>query len=584
MAETDVNPEPAWKRAVDWLTHTEGGPPEHRQLGRLAAGLLLVAGLAVIAALATSLLSGVVSGQGGTAFSAEKLAAGVAAVLLATAYVLNRRGRLALAGVGMALLLLATNLFLLARSGPFSPPAATLVLPVIVAGLFGPPLSAAVVAGLAGLAYLSLNLAADPAYFRAVASGGLALQTLLVYLNLGIVGLVAWFFARTTRCALEESRALSLALAEQRREMMALLDVQTRQLQAAVGVARAIAGERDLDRLLDGAAQLLCDTFGYHHVQVFLVDEEQGYAVLQHSTGAVGRQLLASGHRLPVGSLNIIGQVTATGRPVIARDTDRDPLHQRNELLPGIRSEMALPLTVGGRLIGALDLQSMERDAFDEDAIPILQALADQLAVAVENARLFEQAETSLREIRELGRDMARRSWSDFLAGLRGHNLRQTYGPEPEALQVQRTRITERVLNSGAVIISAGQDGQPAFLAAPIVVRSEVIGVLGVESDGSREWTQADLQLLQSIAERIALAAENVRLYIQARRVAERERILNQIAQEVQEAGSVDQVLQAALAELSRALGASRGMVQIGPRVPDAPGSAAVHAVPENVA
>ncbi len=578
MAETDVNPKPAWKRAVDWLTHAGDGPPERVRRGRLAAGLLLAAGLATIAALAISLLAGAASGREGAAFSPGRLAAGVMVMLLATVYMLNRRGRLALAGVSMALLLLGVNLFLLARSGPLSPPAATLVLPVIVAGMFGPPLSAAVVAGLAGLAYLGLNLAADPAYFRAVASRGPALQTLLVYLNLTVVGLVAWFFARTTWRALEESRTLSHALAEQRREMMALLDVQTYRLQAAVSVVRAIVGERNLDRLLDGAAQLLRDTFGYHHVQVFLMDEGQGYAAERHSADAVGQRLPAGG------SLSVIEQVTATGRPVIACDTNRDPVHGRTELLPHARSEIALPLAVGGKLIGALDLQSVERDAFNEDTIPVLQALADQLAVAIENARLFEQAEVSLREIRGLGQDIARRSWSDFLAGLRGHSLRRTYGPEPEALRAQRSRLTEQVLSSGSVIMSTGRDGQPAFLAAPIVVRSEVIGVLGVEPYGSREWTQADLQLLQGIAERTALAVENVRLYIQARRAAEREHILNQIAQEVQGAGSVDQVLQAALAELSQALGASRGIVQISPRVPEASGSATRRAVPENVA
>jgi GAF domain-containing protein len=285
--------------------------------------------------------------------------------------------------------------------------------------------------------------------------------------------------------------------------------------------------------------------------------------VLRSSTGEAGQQLLARGHRLQVGSLSVIGQVTTGRRPVLARDTDTDAVHRRNELLPLTRSEMALPLIAGDQVIGALDLQSVEPDAFREDVIPTLQALADQLAVAIENARLYTQTQQSLRELEELYGEVTERSWADFLAEAREPERRQVYGPEPNALQVERSMVVKRVLGAGSLIMATGQDGRQAFLAAPIVVRNEVIGVLGVEPDGAREWTQDDLTLIQSIAERTAMAVENARLYLQAQRAAERERLVNTIAARLQRAPNLPLLLESAAQELAQALGTDNVYAEI---------------------
>jgi GAF domain-containing protein len=227
---------------------------------------------------------------------------------------------------------------------------------------------------------------------------------------------------------------------------------------------------------------------------------------------------------------------------------------------------MAVPLSVGDRVIGALDLQSVAPDAFDEDAIPTLQAMADQLAVAIENARLFQQAEHHLRELSELSRRNVQQTWAAFLAEAEPEEQRQVFGPESSALMTHRSRVIERVLNSGSVIVSTGLDGRQAFLAAPLVVRDEVIGVIGAEPDDARQWTQEDLQLVQGIAERTAMAVENVRLFIQTRRAAERERLINTIAARLQRAPSLSLLLQAATQELSEALGTESVYAEISMR------------------
>jgi signal transduction protein with GAF and PtsI domain len=136
-------------------------------------------------------------------------------------------------------------------------------------------------------------------------------------------------------------------------------------------------------------------------------------------------------------------------------------------------------------------------------------------------------------------------------------------GPESKALQVHRSRVIERVLSSGGVIIASGEDGQQAFIAAPIVVRNEVVGVLGVEPESTRQWTQDDLILLQGIAERTGLAVENARLYIQAQRAADREHMINTIASKLQRAPSLALLLESATRELSEALGTDNVYAEI---------------------
>lgn len=534
---------------VDWLLLTRAADSDRKRRGRMTAAALLVLILVTLLLLPMALLDVLV------------LPSPVILLVLGVAwfglYLLNRRGRVDAASVLAAVALLAGSLLVVAASGPVSVLITLLVLPIIAAGLLGPPVSAFGLAILAGLSYFLLNIILN--------RGEVAfeLQNILLYLNFLLIGMMTWVFSRTTQRALIESQETSLALVFQREETIARLDAQTRYLQATITVARSLVGSRNLDELLDNTVDLVRDTFGYYHVQVFLVDEARNYALLRQSTGEAGRQLLARGHRLPVGSMSVIGQVTVSGQPVIARDTDSDVVHRRNELLPDTRSEMAIPLRIGDEIIGALDLQSVESDAFAPDVIPTLQALADQLAIAIQNARLFEQAETSLRELRELSEEAAYRSWAEFIQETKEVELRQSFGAETPELSVQRSRVVDRVLTSGSVIISTGKDDQPAFLAVPVVVRNQVVGVLGVEPDGMREWTRDDLNVLEGIAERTALAVENARLYIEARRAAEREHLITNISDRLQRAPSLAMLLQSAAEELAAALGTDNVYAEI---------------------
>ncbi|MBN1427966.1 MAG: GAF domain-containing protein [Anaerolineae bacterium] len=563
MTDNKTSPNPSfWKNAIDWLLRSQSPASGQARQGRLLAVVLILTELLTL--IAAIVAHNVNSIDLAVRISGITISYGIVlTVVWVFLYILNRRGLTTAAGMLLSVALLSLSIALVEQTGPMTATALSITVPVIVAGFFGPPFSAVVVAILAGTAYFVLNLRIEPEYTHTIFAGGASSQTLLVYVNLFFVAVISWLFSRTMRQAFQESSKLNLAIVEQRHEMEARLQTQTRQLQATTSVARTVAGARNLDQLMEDIVRLIRETFGYYHVQVFLVDAEESYAVLRQSTGDVGKALLARGHRLPVGSLSVIGQVTASSRPVIARDTDTDFIHRRNELLPLTRSEMAIPLIVGNQVIGALDLQSVEPDAFEEEMFPTFRALADQLAVAIKNAQLFEMAEENLRELSELSRTTTHRSWIDFLSETRQEERRQVHGVESKAMEIHRSRVVERVLGSGSVIVSSGADGRKAFLAAPIVVRNEVVGVIGVEPDDTREWSQDDLLLIQGIAERAALAVENARLYLQAQRAANREYLINTIASRLQRAPSLALLLESATRELSQALGTDNVYAEI---------------------
>jgi PAS domain S-box-containing protein len=218
----------------------------------------------------------------------------------------------------------------------------------------------------------------------------------------------------------ELARALAnqVAVAAENRRLFGETERRARQLATAADVSRAAASILELDSLLFEVTDLIRERFGFYHVSIFLMGEEGEYAVLRESTGEAGRIMKQRGHRLLAGSPSIIGWVTANRRPRIALDVGEDPVHFRNELLPDTRSELAIPLISGEKLLGALDVQSTEANAFGEDDVQVLQILTDQIAVAIENAQAYQAQQEAAERIRE-----ADRLKTQFLANM-SHELR----------------------------------------------------------------------------------------------------------------------------------------------------------------
>jgi GAF domain-containing protein len=314
-----------------------------------------------------------------------------------------------------------------------------------------------------------------------------------------------------------------------------------------------------------------------YHAQIFVVDSSGAKALLEASTGEAGQRLLAQKHMLAVGGQSVIGEVTDKGQPVIARARSIGSVHRPNEYLPDTKVEAAFPLKIGETIIGALDLQSTHEDAFSESDQPIFQTLADHIAIAVDNARLFQETQTqlatntqlveqtqqSLRQVEELNRRLTMQAWSEYLGRNRSFtgmdidlltgNLNHTGGWTPTMkAAVMESGITEKVV-----------DGQ-RLLVIPVQVRGEVIGAMEFELDTDGQLSPEDRQLALDITERFGLAAENARLFDESQRSAQREALINEAGTRLQSATSVETSMVEAARSLQQMLKAGRVSIRLG--------------------
>jgi GAF domain-containing protein len=331
---------------------------------------------------------------------------------------------------------------------------------------------------------------------------------------------------------------------------------RSEELRMASEVARDATAAHDLDDLLKNAADQIRERFDFHHVGIFLVDEIGEYAVLRAATGGVGH-LVERGHQLPVSESSLVGSAVAGGQARIALNAGDDAVNFVSPLLPETRSEMALPLRIGERVIGALDIHSTQATAFDEADVQVFQTLADQLAVAVENARLIHALQQNLREIEAVYGRYTQDAWSTFIRGASvplGYRYRHT---DVEAATEQHPEAHEALQQgrSVATSIQAGEDSgeqaQVNAVAVPIKLRNQVIGVLDLRAENQAISPEA-ISLTEEVADRLAMALENARLFDEARLRAVRERALNQVMARFARSFDVDTVLQTAVRELGQ--------------------------------
>jgi PAS domain S-box-containing protein len=242
-------------------------------------------------------------------------------------------------------------------------------------------------------------------------------ETIQVEYPLGIGGQKFWFDASVSR--LNESEVFWVARdITERKSAEEALRRQNEYLATATEVGRLITSTLDMPTLFNRTANLLRNRFGYYHVSIFTVEENGFNAVLRESTGDAGEEMKNRQHSLAVGSKSIIGYVTGNGKTLVVNNTAIDPIHRPNPLLPETRAEAGIPLKIGSRVIGALDIQAREVGAFLDEDIAVLETLADQIAVALDNARSYELAQQAVNEMRELDRIK-----SQFLANM-SHELR----------------------------------------------------------------------------------------------------------------------------------------------------------------
>jgi GAF domain-containing protein len=255
--------------------------------------------------------------------------------------------------------------------------------------------------------------------------------------------------------------------------------------------------------------------------------------------------------------------VARYGRPRIARDVGADPVFFDDPELPDTHSEAALPLKVGDRSIGVLDVQSVDVHALGPEDIDVLSVLANQVGIAVENSRMFGRTRRALDSLSEVSsREI------DSMARERGA-LGYTYSPDGKVTQaVELDEATSRsALGSGRTFMpDPSSQAIAPNMAIPVKLRDQVIGLITVQaSDKSREWSENELALVRTISERAAAALENATLLAESQRRAAKERAIGEISARIGASTRFDSILQTAARELSRALGGSDVLVQIEP-------------------
>lgn len=363
------------------------------------------------------------------------------------------------------------------------------------------------------------------------------------------------FLARTFNNMASELQNLYVGLERLVAQRTAELARRTAQLEAAAQVARGAAEIRDLDTLLNETVRLISDRFGFYHAGIFLVDEAGEYAVLRAASSEGGRRMLARGHRLAVGKVGIVGYVAGTGKPRIALDVGADAVFFDNPDLPLTRSEMAVPLKVGERVIGVLDVQSVEPEAFTEEDVSVLQTMADQIALAIENARLLEESRRALEELERLYGERAREAWR-MVASSRPAAYRYTgVGVEPLPAPVP---------------LVGEDDGRR--LAVPIRIWGQTIGsILLQRREEQPPWSPEERRLAEEIGEQIALALENARLIAETESRAVRERMLSEMTSRLTRSLDLDALLDTAVRELARMPEVAEVAVYVGGREALAP-------------
>jgi K+-sensing histidine kinase KdpD len=347
-------------------------------------------------------------------------------------------------------------------------------------------------------------------------------------------------------------------------------------LNAAAQVSRTISSILDPDELLKRTVDIICDQYGFYYAGIFLIEtlaDGKDWAVLKAGRGKAGRIMLDHHHKLEVGGRSMIGMCTANNEARIALDVGKEAVWFNNPFLPDTRSEMALPLTVGGKVIGAVTVQSVEEAAFSDEDVSALQTMADQLAVAINNARLHQQNAQLFKQasrratLLQAGSEVSRNITSildlDVLLSSTVHIICEEYGfyyagiflvetledgkqwavlkagrGEPGRKMVERGHKLEVGGNSmiGACTelkearISLDVDTEKVWypnpllphtrseMALPLIIKDSCIGALTVQSVEEAAFSEEDISSLQMMTDQLAVAINNARLLLDLER------------------------------------------------------------------
>ncbi len=333
------------------------------------------------------------------------------------------------------------------------------------------------------------------------------------------------------------------AMADQLRGLIGSLEervrARTRDLFLTLEVGQISTRLYQREDFLPRVVEFIHESFGLYYAQVYLIDDARRYAVLRAGTTEVGQRLLAAGHRLPLDQTSLVARAVQTQTPVLVDDTTTSEIHKPNPLLPDTRSEVAIPLIVGDEILGVLDLQSRQPGTFNTENLPVFEAMASQLAAALRNVQSFAETRAAIERADLINRRLTEQRWGDFLGKL-SRNASVGYAYDLQAVQP----LTEPIGETAAA-------ESPFKIARPVSLRGQQIGAIVVADEADRHWSNEELNLIEDVAERVALAVEQYRAADETARLAAEMQTVAEVSTEI--GGTLDvNVLLTSVANLTR--------------------------------
>jgi len=335
----------------------------------------------------------------------------------------------------------------------------------------------------------------------------------------------------------QELRELQVYLEQNVEERSQQIERRNRYLEAASQVASKSISILNLNEMLDNVVVEISQKFGFYHVGIFLTDEKKEWAVLHAASSIGGKKMIARNHRLAVGRQGMVGFVTSVGQARIAQDIEFDRIHSVTPELPDTRSEMTLPLRARNQVIGALDIQESIPNAFADEDIAVLQTMTDQIALAVENIRLFEQTQESLEEVQRAYGQYSELAWTESFQ----KNLLPSYRYFSGAVnQIRKEDISEP------------EDGSYSI---PVKVRGYTIGTIEISKEsGSTDWNSDEVRLLEALSEQIGIALDSARLFNETQLRANTEQLIGKINSQIRETLDINSILKNTAENLRQSL------------------------------
>lgn len=370
------------------------------------------------------------------------------------------------------------------------------------------------------------------------------------------VGILANAFNQTVT----QLQTLLTSLESQVADRTHQLEMRAELLRSGSEVAAAVSNILNADALITQVVNFIQERFQLYYVGLFLVDASGEWAVLRAGTGLAGKKMLARGHRIQVGS-GMIGWSILHGEPRIAQIAESDAVRLTAPELPDTRSEAALPLRSRGRILGALTIQSDKPNAFDEDTLTILQIMADQIAIALDNARLFEERENALQAAQRSFGEFTLQAWRDLLGGRPRWGYRYAQGTLSPLDDKWSPLLEHAVITKQPV---ASRDKHGPILAVPLLLRGTPIGALQFhKAPEALDWSPSEIQILQELSGQMALALENARQYQEIQRRAFQEELRAELVSRLRQKNDLEHVLTTAADEIYTTLNLEEVTVQL---------------------